>query len=123
MTKITYLGESDDSNAPVTWLGHTFRPGDTIDVKHAHVITKARTNPFFDVDEVSEADEPELSTPRGKGLHAARNGKKRNVPPAYRGKSEAEEWLSGFDSVDTAACADGGGNISTGVQPGISLAP
>lgn len=33
-----------------------------------------------------------------KGAAAKAEGKDRSIPPAYRGKPEAERWLAGFDA-------------------------
>jgi len=38
----------------------------------------------------------------GRGLAAKAAGKKRIVPPAYRGKPEEDRWLSGYDGVSDA---------------------
>jgi hypothetical protein len=103
MAEITYLGEDLTSDRPkgepITWAGVTFEPGRAVEVTDERIIAKATANPYFDVDAV---DMP-TDTPRDRGVKAATDGKKRNVPPAYRGKSEAEDWLAGYDSVQQEA--------------------
>lgn len=44
-------------------------------------------------------DESKPGTPEERGFAAGMAGKKRTVPPAYRGKPEADEWLKGFDAA------------------------
>lgn len=51
----------------------------------------------------SEEEASAADTPFTRGAKAATEGKKRNVPPAYRGKPEGEAWAAGFDSVAGAA--------------------
>lgn len=91
MAKITYTGESEI----ITWHGVNMARGKAVETDNAELIKAAGKHPMFDVAGVkAEAD-----TPFSRGAGAATTGKDRNVPPAYRGKSEAEEWLKGFDSI------------------------
>lgn len=128
MAKLTYLGEDENSNAPVTWLGHTLKPGESVEVKHPHILAKAEGNPFFKVEEeAGEEDLPDENTPYGRGYYAKLGGKSRSIPVAYRGKSEAKEWVEGYDAAPDEAPEDegasDGGTVSTGAQPGVPLAP
>ncbi len=91
MAKITYNGDSDN----IEWYGQAFASGKSIETDNADLIKAAGKHSLFEV----TGAETEADTPFSRGAAAATNGKNRNVPPAYRGKSEAEEWLSGFDSL------------------------
>ncbi len=46
-----------------------------------------------------DADGDGKLSPLERGMQAAREGKPRNVPPAYRGKPAGEEWELGYDDV------------------------
>ncbi len=46
-----------------------------------------------------DADGDGKLSPLERGMQAARDGKPRNVPPAYRGKPAGEEWELGYDEV------------------------
>ena len=92
MAKVTYLGD-EETPGPVTWAGHFMEPGQPVDVTNPIVLAKAAVHPMFDV----EFGDMPADTPRDRGAKAAAAGKKRSVPPAYRGKSEAEDWLEGYD--------------------------
>lgn len=53
---VTYLApEGDDSH--VSWLGYTFSDGEPQEVQNDYLISKARENRFFDVEDVAEAAE------------------------------------------------------------------
>lgn len=91
MAKITYTGESEN----ISWHGVAMARGKAVETDNAALIKAAGGHPLFDVSGV----EAEADTPFSRGATAATTGKGRSVPPAYRGKSEAEEWVKGFDSV------------------------
>lgn len=95
MAKITYVGESEN----VEWFGVNFPQGRAIETDDATLIRAAGGNRMF---EVSKAD-VSADTPFDRGAAAAAEDKKRAVPVAYRGKSEAQEWLDGYDSVKPQA--------------------
>lgn len=78
------------------WHGVRFEDGKTVTTEDQTLIDAAKMNPWF---EVKGDDAVDTDTPFERGADAAREDKKRSVPPAYRGKSEADEWLQGFDSV------------------------
>lgn len=48
---------------------------------------------------VSSVEADEAETPFSRGAKAASEGKRRNVPPAYRGKPDGEAWGAGYDSI------------------------
>lgn len=91
MATITYTGESES----VSFLGQAFAKGKAVETDDAALIRAAGANRFFAVAKADTA----ADTPFDRGAAAAAEDKKRSVPPAYRGKSEAAEWLDGFDSV------------------------
>jgi hypothetical protein len=102
MPLVTYNAPQDDSEV-VTYMGVKFFSGHPIEVdasEHAALIGKALGNPHFNVegaDEAATKDDPK--TPAERGSAAAIAGKPRSVPPAYRGKSEEIEWLTGYDNI------------------------
>lgn len=49
--------------------------------------------------EDDDEDEGKPGSPEERGFAAGMAGKKRSVPPSYRGKPEADEWLKGFDAA------------------------
>lgn len=93
MATITYNGESDG----ISWMGVEFERGKAVESDDAALIRAAGGNRFFSVKKASQDGSED--TPFNRGAAAASEDKKRSVPVAYRGKSEADEWLSGFDSV------------------------
>jgi hypothetical protein len=92
MASITYNGESES----IEWMGETFAKGKAVTTDNAALIRAAGNNRFFTV---TNAGDTEADTPFNRGAAAATEDKKRSVPPAYRGKTEADEWLRGFDSI------------------------
>ena len=94
MAKVTYIGESEN----VSWHGIAFAQGEAVETDNVEIIKAAGANPLFKVTGATV----ENDTPFSRGEAAAVSGKARTVPVAYRGKSEAEEWLTGFDSVKSA---------------------
>jgi len=95
-TKITYLGDS----ASVEWFGVAMEKGKAVDTDNAELIAKATLNRLFHVAGVKEQDErpkDEKPSVRDRGANAKAAGKARNVPPAYRGGADADEWLAGYD--------------------------
>jgi hypothetical protein len=60
--------------------------------------TQAKANKVKPAQTDDDASDGKL-TPEERGLAAGMAGKDRNVPPAYRGKPEADEWLKGFDAA------------------------
>lgn len=95
MAKITYIGEAED----VEWFGVYFPPGKAIETEDATLIRAAGSNRLFEVERAGTT----VDTPFERGAAAATEDRKRSVPVAYRGKSEAQEWLDGFDSVKPLA--------------------
>ena len=53
---VTYLAPEGDE-LTVSWLGYTFNDGEPVEVTNEHLITKARGNQWFDVEEVAKASE------------------------------------------------------------------
>lgn len=95
MATVTYIGE-EPRNGSFSWLGHEFVVGVPVETEHAQLIHQASTNRFFLVEEKG-AGTPD--TPYERGARAALDGKKRTVPPAYRGKPEGEQWAAGYDEA------------------------
>ena len=103
MKTITYTDL--EGGAPVIkWHGREFTstvPVEVDDEKDGDLIKAAEGNRFFKVEDDAPAPEHD-ETIVGKGEAAAREGKKRLVPPAYRGedkKPQADAWLYGYDRV------------------------
>jgi hypothetical protein len=96
MTKITYY-DREKAAPRVVFHGVEFEHKDPVEVdeiKQARLIRLADANPFF---EVTEKGDSEPNKAYGRGVDAAGAGKERSVPPAYRGKADANHWLAGFD--------------------------
>jgi hypothetical protein len=62
---ITWLGEGDDGPRVNTWNGQSFKVGEAVEVTSQHMIDKAKTNRFYDVNEYEEAKRPD-DKPAGK---------------------------------------------------------
>lgn len=95
MATIKYT-DLDGACPSTVWHGVRFDDGKTVTTEDQALIDAAKTNPWFTVSGDTDVSE---DTPFERGADAAREDKKRLVPPAYRGKSEAGEWLEGYDSV------------------------
>lgn len=63
--------------------------------RHSHL--EAAPKKKADAANVADAPSGDPVTDKGRAARAA--GKERSVPPAYRGKPEAERWLSGYDEA------------------------
>ncbi|MBF6971745.1 hypothetical protein, partial [Acinetobacter baumannii] len=102
MATITYTDH--EGGAPViTWHGREVTSTIPVEVDpetEGFLIEAAKENRFFEVDE-GEAKAPgHNETTVGKGAAAARDGKRRLVPPSYIGdekKGQAEAWVCGYD--------------------------
>lgn len=104
MATVTYNAPEGDAEV-VHYMGTKFFNGQPVEIDEeteagALLLAKAVNNPFFVTDGVS--DKPRAAKPEGaaaKGAAAAKVGKARSVPPAYRGKPAEVEWLTGYDSA------------------------
>jgi len=102
MATITYKPSYDDASV-VTWLGINFPANKPVEVRNKELVKKAKTNPFFEVedDDVEDAQvaSSEGEGPFDRGVAAAKAGKPRNAPGRWSGNRKGEEWLEGYDSV------------------------
>lgn len=103
MAKVTYNAPEDDSEV-VNYMGVKFFSGQSVEIDdeaHAGLLAKAENNPFFTVEgaPAPKADKKAPDSPADKGYAAAKGGKARSVPVAYRGKPAEVEWLTGYDNA------------------------
>lgn len=98
MATVTYIGEEPASGS-FSWLGEVFAVGVPVDTEHELLIRKAKGNRFFTVVEDAPLIVGEVDTPYERGAKAALEGKKRTIPPAYRGKPSGEAWQAGYDKA------------------------
>lgn len=60
---VTYLAPEGDEQS-VIWLGYTFNDGEPVEVTDDYLISKARTNGCFDVEEVAKIVKKRPGRPR-----------------------------------------------------------
>ncbi|MEN6545609.1 MAG: hypothetical protein ABFE07_06165 [Armatimonadia bacterium] len=98
MATVTYIGE-EPANGSFLWHGEVFAVGVPVETAHPVLLKQVRTNRFFTVVDEEELIDGEVDTPFERGAKAALDGKKRTVPPAYRGKPSGEQWQAGYDKA------------------------
>lgn len=110
MPRYRFIGDPLDSfDGPdrFEWMGVEFSRDEWADVSDPSIIAKLDANSHYEREKgaqthtISVRDMPAQGhatdpvTARGAAAKAA--GKKRTVPPAYRGKPEEARWLAGYD--------------------------
>jgi hypothetical protein len=111
MPKFIYPCSADSADPTgTTAFGVWFPVGEAVEVSEPAIVRKLLGNRFFEAvaskakavapnGEPDAPGAPSEDAVMARGAAAKADGKKRNVPPAYRGKPEEPRWLAGYDGA------------------------